>query len=130
MARLADNPDVRLIFARRGRQSLWPARISPNLPKNFVAPSAVTMTRPPLMHLTSRNVGADAGAIEGYCIGGGLGLAWRAIYGWCATMSFAIPAARLGLAYPARDRALRDTVGRAHSKIFCLPPAGLTRMKP
>ena len=56
--------------------------------------------------------------IQGYCIGGGLGLALACDLRLARDdASFAIPAARLGLAYPASaTERLRDTIGRARAK--------------
>ena len=57
-------------------------------------------------------------AIEGHCIGGGLGIALSCDIRLARVDSlFAIPAGRLGLAYPANaTQRLVDTVGRAYAK--------------
>jgi len=57
-------------------------------------------------------------AIQGYCIGGGMGLALACDIRLASSDSrFAIPAARLGLGYPANaTRRLADIVGTAHAR--------------
>ena len=121
MARLVDNQDVRLIVLRGDGGKAFVAgadiaqfaeKFSGSVSSEYDAATvnafdAVTQCPVPTL-----------AAIEGYCIGGGLGLALACDLRLAREdASFAIPAARLGLAYPTRaTERLRDTVGRARAK--------------
>ena len=121
IARLADNQDVRLIVLRGDGGKAFVAgadiaqfaeKFSGSVSSEYDAATvnafdAVTQCPVPTL-----------AAIEGYCIGGGLGLALACDLRLAREdASFAIPAARLGLAYPTRaTERLRDTVGRARAK--------------
>ncbi|MBL6787620.1 MAG: enoyl-CoA hydratase/isomerase family protein [PS1 clade bacterium] len=121
IARLARLPDMRLIVMRGagGRAFVAGADIA-QFDEKYSGPHG--------SHYDTATIDAfDAvaacpiptfAAIEGYCIGGGLGLALACDLRLARDdSSFAIPAARLGLAYPpnATDR-LRATVGPSHAK--------------
>ncbi len=121
MARLADNPDVRLIVLRGegGRAFVAGADIT-QFAEKFCGPvssdyDAATVNA---FDAVAQCPVPTLAAIEGYCIGGGLGLALACDLRLVRDdASFAIPAARLGLAYPASaTERLRDTVGRARAK--------------
>ena len=121
MARLADNPDVRLIVLRGdgGKAFVAGADIAQFAEKftGSVSPEYDAATVNAFDAVTRCPVPTLA-AIEGYCIGGGLGLALACDLRLARDdASFAIPAARLGLAYPTRAaERLRDTVGLARAK--------------
>jgi enoyl-CoA hydratase/carnithine racemase len=121
MARLADNSNVRLIVLRGDGDKAFVAgadiaqfaeKFSGAAGSDYDAATvnafnAVRQVRVPTL-----------AAIQGYCIGGGLGLALACDLRLASDdASFAIPAGRLGLAYPASatDR-LRDTVGPSRAK--------------
>ena len=121
MARLVDNQDVRLVVLRGDGGKAFVAgadiaqfaeKFSGSVSSEYDAATvnafdAVTQCPVPTL-----------AAIEGYCIGGGLGLALACDLRLAREdASFAIPAARLGLAYPTRaTERLRDTVGHARAK--------------
>ena len=121
MARLADNQDVRLIVLRGdgGKAFVAGADIAQFAEKfsGSVSSEYDAATVNAFDSVTQCPVPTLA-AIEGYCIGGGLGLALACDLRLAREdASFAIPAARLGLAYPTRaTERLRDTVGRARAK--------------
>ena len=121
MARLANHSNVRLIVLRGDGDKAFVAGADiAQFAEKFSGPAgsdydaatvnafnAVSQVRVPTL-----------AAIQGYCIGGGLGLALACDLRLASdNASFAIPAARLGLAYPASatDR-LRDTVGPSRAK--------------
>ena len=121
MARLGDIPDVRLIVLRGdgGKAFVAGADIA-QFAEKFSGPASSeydAATVNAFEAVTQCPVPTLA-AIEGYCIGGGLGLALACDLRLAREdASFAIPAARLGLAYPTRaTERLSDTVGRAHAK--------------
>ena len=121
MARLVDNQDVRLIVLRGDGGKAFVAgadiaqfaeKFSGSVSSEYDAATVNAfdaVTQCPLPTLA---------AIEGYCIGGGLGLALACDLRLAREdASFAIPAARLGLAYPTRaTERLSDTIGHACAK--------------
>ena len=121
MARLADNPDVRLIVLRGagGKAFVAGADIA-QFAEKFSGPNsseydAATVNA---FNAVTQCPVPTLAAIEGYCIGGGLGLALACDLRLARDdANFAIPAARLGLAYPASaTERLRDTVGPSRAK--------------
>ncbi len=121
MARLCESPGVRLIMLRGdgGKAFVAGADIA-QFGEKFSGPASTdydAATVNAFDAVTNCPVPTLA-AIEGYCIGGGLGLALACDLRFARDdASFAIPAARLGLAYPTSATIrLRETVGRARAK--------------
>ena len=121
MARLADNPDVRLIVLRGagGKAFVAGADIA-QFAEKFSGPvsSDYDVATVNAFDAVTQCPVPTLAAIEGYCIGGGLGLALACDLRLAREDgSFAIPAARLGLAYPASaTERLRFTVGPSRAK--------------
>ena len=161
MARLADNSNVRLIVLRGDGDKAFVAGADiAQFAEKFSGPAgsdydaatvnafnAVSQVRVPTL-----------AAIQGYCIGGGLGLSllgvssalsllrgvgttgWAPGWGWRWRAICALPATMRALPFPPRAWGLpilpaRPTVCATQlalrgPKIFCSPHAGLTRTKP
>ena len=133
MAQLTDNPDVRLIVLRGegGRAFVAGADIA-QFAEKFCGPvsndyDAATVNA---FDAVAQCPVPTLAAIEGYCIGGGLGLALACDLRLARRCELCHSRRALGLPIPDATERLRDTVGPSAPRIFCLPHAGLTRMKP